>query len=119
MAFLLLSDGSHRSSDRASLAPEFDEKSKPDILDSDPGVDPINIKNDYFNWIKARDPTSSFGKLLQIAKDHRQSPADIVDRGERQCRRYEISGAEHRPALVSRLLVQARRSEEQGCQEPD
>ena len=47
-------------------------------MNSDPGIDPINIKNAYFDWIKAHDPTSSFGKLLQLAKDNHQSLADIV-----------------------------------------
>lgn len=61
----------------SSLAPEFDKKSKPDILDADPGVDPFNIKKDYFNWINAR-AAPTFEKLLQIARDHRQSPLDIV-----------------------------------------
>jgi hypothetical protein len=60
-----------------SLAPEFDKKNKPDILDADPGVDPFNIKNDYFNWINAR-AAPAFEKLLQIAGDHRQSLPDIV-----------------------------------------
>jgi hypothetical protein len=74
MAFLLLSaaiTGVHV----AILAPEF--RAKSDLLDSDPGVDPINVKNDYFTWINAND-APPFGKLLQIAKDHRQSAADIV-----------------------------------------
>src|SRR5262249_40962725 len=62
----------------AVLAPEFAaEKDKPDIMDADPGVDPFNIKNDYFNWINASD-APTFEKLLQIAKDHRQSAPDIV-----------------------------------------
>ena len=61
-----------------TLAPEFRKNSKTDILDSEPGIDPINIKNDYFSWINANDPTPSFGKLLQIAKDNRQSAPDII-----------------------------------------
>lgn len=75
MAFLLLSaalTGIHV----ANLAPEF-APAKGDVLDSDPGVDPINVKNDYFKWINASD-SATFGKLLQIAKDHRQSAPDIV-----------------------------------------
>jgi len=77
MAFLLLSaalTGVHV----VNLAPEFTRDNGKDILDNDPGVDPINIKNDYFAWIKANDPVASFGKLLQIAKDHRQSTTDII-----------------------------------------
>lgn len=76
MAFLLLSAalaGVHV----ANLAPEF-TPDKNDILNSDPGVDPINVKNDYFKFVSAADKTSSFGKLLQIARDHRQSAADII-----------------------------------------
>lgn len=61
----------------ARLAPEFDKKNAPDILDADPGVDPFNIKNDYFNWINAS-AAPTFEKLLQIATDHRQSLPDIV-----------------------------------------
>ena len=76
MAFLLLSEAL-TGVNRQTLAPELSEKAG-DILNSDPGVDPINIKNDYFDWIKAHDPTSSFGKLLQLAKDNLQSLGDIV-----------------------------------------
>jgi hypothetical protein len=77
MAFLLLSAalaGVHV----VNLAPEFSQDIKKDILDQDPGVDPINVKNDYFRWINARDSTSSFGKLLQIAKENRQSGINII-----------------------------------------
>lgn len=75
MAFLLLSEAL-TGVNRQTLAPELSEKSE--ILTSDPGVDPINIKNAYFDWIKAHDATSSFGKLLQLAKDNLQSLGDIV-----------------------------------------
>lgn len=77
MAFLLLS-AALTGVRVAILAPEFDRTDKPDILDADPGVDPINVKNDYFKWINASDG-ATFGKLLQIAKDHRQSAPDIVN----------------------------------------
>ena len=76
MAFLVLSSAL-TGVQISSLAPEFDKKSKPDILDADPGVDPFNIKRDYFSWINAR-AAPTFEKLLQIARDHRQSPPDIV-----------------------------------------
>ena len=76
MAFLLLSEALTGVS-RQTLAPELSEKAG-DILNSDPGIDPINIKNAYFDWIKAHDPTSSFGKLLQLARDNLQSLGDIV-----------------------------------------
>ena len=60
-----------------TLAPELAVNTG-EILNSDPGVDPINIKNEYFKWINGHDPTSSFGKLLQIAKDSRKSTGDII-----------------------------------------
>jgi hypothetical protein len=77
MAFLLLSAalaGVHV----VNLAPEFSQDIKKDMLDQDPGVDPINVRSDYFRWINAHDSTSSFGKLLQIAKDNRQSAISII-----------------------------------------
>ena len=77
MAFLLLSaalTGVHV----VNLAPEFTQDSTKDLLDQDPGVDPINIKKDYFAWINVNDSTSSFGKLIQIAKDNRQSATSIL-----------------------------------------
>jgi hypothetical protein len=76
MAFLLLSaalTGVHV----LTLAPEF-TADKNDVLNSDPGVDPFNVKNEYFKFVNAAADTASFGKLLQIARDHRQSAADIV-----------------------------------------
>jgi hypothetical protein len=77
MAFLVLSQAI-TGVQIAVLAPEFAKrKDKPDILDSDPGTDPINVKNDYFKWINASD-APTFEKLLQIAKDHRQSVPDII-----------------------------------------
>jgi hypothetical protein len=76
MAFLLLSEAL-TGVNRTTLAPELAED-KSEILNSDPGIDPINIKNFYFAWINTHDTTSSFGKLLQLAKDNRQSLGDIV-----------------------------------------
>ena len=76
MAFLLLSaalTGVHV----VNLAPEF-VPDKSEILNSDPGVDPINIKNAYFAWININDSTSSFGKLIQLAKDNRDSAISII-----------------------------------------
>jgi len=75
VAFLLLSEAL-TGFDIKILAPEFTAKSE--ILSSDPGVDPIQIKNVYFDWINANDSTSSFGKLLDIAKDNGQSPGEII-----------------------------------------
>jgi hypothetical protein len=76
MAFLLLSEAL-TGVNRTTLAPELAED-KSEILNSDPGIDPINIKNFYFAWISTHDTTSSFGKLLQLAKDNRRSLGDIV-----------------------------------------
>jgi hypothetical protein len=76
MAFLVLS-AALTGIQLIILAPEFDKKDKPDILDADPGVDPFNVKKDYFNWINASD-APTFERLLQIARDHRQSTADII-----------------------------------------
>ena len=77
MAFLVLS-AALTGIKLIRLAPEFSQQNRPpDILDADPGVDPINIKNDYFNWIHAND-APTFERLLQIAKDHRQSAVDII-----------------------------------------
>src|SRR6516225_1087239 len=76
MAFLLLSaalTGVHL----VNLAPEF-APDKSEILNSDPGVDPINIKNAYFAWINVNDSTSSFAKLIQLAKDNRESAISII-----------------------------------------
>ena len=77
MAFLLLSEAL-TGVNRTTLAPELSEK--PDLLNSDPGVDAINIKKEYFDWIsdKKNDTTSSFGALLQIAKDNVQSLNQII-----------------------------------------
>jgi hypothetical protein len=76
MAFLVLSSAL-TGIQIISLAPEFAKDGKPDILDADPGVDPFNVKNDYFNWINAC-AAPTFEKLLQIARDHRQSLPDVV-----------------------------------------
>jgi hypothetical protein len=82
MAFLLLSaalTGIHV----INLAPEFSQRDPNDstkllpILKADPGTDPINVKNDYFKWVDASD-AATFEKLLQIAKDHRESAPDII-----------------------------------------
>jgi hypothetical protein len=77
MAFLVLSSAL-TGVKISTLAPEFlQDKNQPDILEADPGVDPFNVKKDYFNWINAAN-APSFEKLLQIARDHRQSLPDIV-----------------------------------------
>src|SRR5690242_6586359 len=62
LPFLLLSQALTGMKDISTLAPEFDPKTNV------PGVDPINIKDDYFKWIGAKDSTSSFAKMLQFVK---------------------------------------------------
>jgi hypothetical protein len=76
MAFLVLSSAL-TGIEIPRFAPEFAKMpDKPDILDADPGVDPLNVKNEYFNWINAR-AAPAFEKMLQIASVHRWLP-DIV-----------------------------------------
>ncbi|MGD0848025.1 hypothetical protein [Bradyrhizobium sp.] len=78
MKFLVLS-GALTGIQIAKLAPEFQaDPKKPGILNADPGVDPINVKNDYFKWINASDG-ATFGKLLQIASDNSDSAPDIIN----------------------------------------
>jgi hypothetical protein len=55
-----------------SLAPGF-RLSSDDMLNSDPGSDPVNIKLDYFTWLNERH-APTFESLLQIVKDNRASP---------------------------------------------
>jgi hypothetical protein len=75
MAFLALSSAL-TGVRLAVLAPEFTQ-SKSSFLDSDPGVDPIQVKNNYFAFVNNKN-AATFAKLLQIAKDHAQSPQDII-----------------------------------------
>lgn len=78
MAFLLLSQALTGIA-IVNLAPEFaSDKNKPGVLNADPGTDPINVKNVYFKWINTHSTT--FEKLLQIARDHSTSVKDIVNR---------------------------------------
>jgi hypothetical protein len=75
MAFLVLSEAL-TGVQILSLAPEFGPN-KDDVLKSDPGVDPFNIKNEYFAWINFYDgPT--FERLLEITKAHSKSIPDII-----------------------------------------
>ena len=80
MAFLLLS-AALTGLKVVNLAPEFtgkDKQNKPvPILQADPGVDPFNIKKDYFQFINLKDP-AGFGKLLKIARDNSASAPDII-----------------------------------------
>jgi hypothetical protein len=76
VAFLLLSEAL-TGVNRQTLAPEFSADAN-EILNSDPGVDPINVKDAYFDWMKTHAAPSSFAKLLEIAKDSRKSTGDII-----------------------------------------
>jgi len=81
MAFLVLSSAL-TGLKVVNLAPEFTGNDKlgkpvPTILQADPGVDPFNIKKDYFNVINIKDQ-AGFGKLLKMARDNPQSAPDIV-----------------------------------------
>lgn len=82
LAFVLLSQALTGVNDPRTLAPE--------LVKSDPGTDPINIKNDYFKWISLNDKTSSFAKLLGFAKGNpTPSPSDIlasVEKGDQNVR---------------------------------
>ena len=75
MAFLALSSAL-TGVRLATLAPEFTQD-RSNFLNSDPGVDPIQVKNNYFAFANSKD-AATFGKLLQIAKSHAQSPQDII-----------------------------------------
>jgi hypothetical protein len=78
MAFLVLSQAL-TGIQIVNLAPEFAlDKNNPGVLNADPGADPINVKNDYFKWINASDP-ATFGKLLEIARQHSTSASDIIN----------------------------------------
>jgi hypothetical protein len=77
MAFLLLS-AALAGVRVVSLAPEFTLDDRKEILDQTPGVDPFNLKDDYFKFINAADKASAFGKLLQIARDHGDSASDVI-----------------------------------------
>jgi hypothetical protein len=70
LAFVLLSEAL-TGVDKLVLAPE--------LSGSNPGTDPINIKNDYFRWINAKDSTSSFATMLAFVKRNpTPSAPDII-----------------------------------------
>jgi len=92
VAFLLLSEAL-TGVNRQTLAPEFSADAN-DILNSDPGVDPINIKNSYFDWINSHAVPSSFTKLLQIAKDN--PPRDIIPK---------VNGSDDATRFLARSIV--------------
>jgi hypothetical protein len=44
-----------------------------------PATDPIEIKQDYFKWVSAKEP-AAFASLLQIAKDNLNAPQAMIDK---------------------------------------
>jgi hypothetical protein len=79
VAFLLLSEAL-TGVDRETLAPEFTADAS-DILNSDPGIDPINVKDTYFDWIRTHAAPAPFAKLLSFAKEKPSlSQAEIISR---------------------------------------
>jgi hypothetical protein len=67
VAFVLLS-AALTGINETKLAPGFD------LTKSEPGSDPVDVKQEYFNWVnKRRQPT--FRRLLQIAADSQKLPA--------------------------------------------
>jgi hypothetical protein len=68
MAFLILSTAL-TGVDIQTLAPEFSRGSG-DILNADPGQDPIDIKRDYFDQLNGPGTAASFAKLLKFVKDN-------------------------------------------------
>jgi hypothetical protein len=94
VAFLLLSEAL-TGVNRQTLAPEFSGDAN-EILNSDPGVDPINVKNTYFDWINTHAAPSSFAKLLEIAKDSRKSPGDII---------AKVNGSDDATKFLARSIV--------------
>jgi hypothetical protein len=68
MAFLVLSTAL-TGVDIQTLAPEFSRGSG-DILNADPGQDPIDIKRDYFDQLNGPGTAASFAKLLKFVKDN-------------------------------------------------
>jgi hypothetical protein len=68
MAFLILSVAL-TGVDIHTLAPEFTRGDK-GLLNADPGVDPFNIKQDYFDQLSGPGTAASFAKLLKIVKDN-------------------------------------------------
>jgi len=67
VAFVLLSAALTGIAE-AKLAPGFD------LAKSEPGSDPVDVKQEYFNWVNKRRP-AALKRLLQIAADSQKLPA--------------------------------------------
>jgi len=88
MPFLLLSQALTGVSIK-TLAPE--------LSGSVPGIDPINIKDTYFEWIKKQAAeTAPFGKLLQIAAESPLSSKDII---------AKVNGSDDDTKYLARSIV--------------
>jgi hypothetical protein len=67
VAFVLLS-AALTGITEAKLAPGFD------LAKAEPGSDPVDVKQEYFNWVNKRRP-AVLRRLLQIAADSQKLPA--------------------------------------------
>jgi hypothetical protein len=67
VAFVLLSSALTGITE-TKLAPGFD------LAKSEPGSDPVDVKQEYFNWVNKRRP-AVLRRLLQIAADSQKLPA--------------------------------------------
>ena len=74
VAFVLLSAALTGIAEE-KLAPNFRRLPSPtniDLEQSDPGSDPVNVKQEYFDWVNKRSQPP-FRRLLQFAKDSRNA----------------------------------------------
>jgi len=74
VAFVLLSAALTGIAEE-KLAPNFRRLPSPtniDLEQSDPGSDPVNVKQEYFDWVNRRSQPT-FRRLLQFAKDSRNA----------------------------------------------
>lgn len=87
LEFLVLSEAL-TGVNRLTLAPE--------LSGSNPGFDPINIKDAYFTWINGHAAPSTFRNLLQIAKDNSASPINII---------AKVNGSDDETKFLARSIV--------------
>jgi hypothetical protein len=87
LAFILLSEAL-TGVNKLTLAPE--------LSDSNPGFDPINIKDAYFTWISGHAAPSTFRNLLQIAKDNSTSSTNII---------AKVNGSDSDTKFLARSIV--------------
>ena len=74
VAFVLLSAALTGIAE-GKLAPNFHPLPSPtniDLEQSDPGSDPVDVKQEYFDWVNKRHQ-ATFRRLLQFAKDSRNA----------------------------------------------